>query len=755
MSTLITDFGSKIGGARKDLKGSMRLEDLHGMTHLERVKYVRRDFVWPIPDFEALVAAGMTREAAVAIKEIRAACPKLPLLHSEDSETAFAERCERYATALNTLRTIETAKTLSELGARFCEAGTPLTALTGVVTVTRRDSGPPDAFLRAEQALSSAFGHKLSDLRYAIRCAGAGALSREAQRLLRSNPDWPGNTGAVPTLLRQLDLSIRQNTQGCWAVAFGGETADKPIGRYHLSLLSSKAQSFETLATLTFPSKEAGCEILNKAAQAVLDAKKATRKVRAKLVPPPTEGENQFRTGPEYRSGPATAEQYLTEFKLRGGEFGNWVKQKERQDLLDKGYDAFRDLAAVLGYHPAQLSLNGTLAIAFGARGSGVGAGQFAHYEPEREVINLTKPNGEGSLAHEWAHALDHHLHTRAVALGITKPSLDYYLSGCDLKDPSPDEGAEARQLRSIKAAMTSLKERPLEPEAAKKHLTESVAALEKRFAKNLAYIRENFFFDNKPDAAEKYARFDASCETLKTAYKGQCDRAALEAALQKHRAVIGELIGSKSKERIGYHDTNGEYYLWQFYTLNNSVKRHTGPSPEPYLAKTKFYEKSREQDKIEGKKTPYYPTPHEMFARALHASVYDALRATDQRSPFLAYPAANIEMLNLFHFPEGAEREAFNRDLGEAIRGYGPFLSQGEDIKRTTFWAVDGRTVPCHILSQEGDTSKVRLHNGAQHTAKSGDLCETETEAKDRLCAKAKDTEIENYMAERHANAI
>jgi hypothetical protein len=32
-----------------------------------------------------------------------------------------------------------------------------------------------------------------------------------------------------------------------------------------------------------------------------------------------------------------------------------------------------------------------------------------AHYEPERAVINLTKLNGAGSLAHEWWHALDHY----------------------------------------------------------------------------------------------------------------------------------------------------------------------------------------------------------------------------------------------------------------------------------------------------------------------------------------------------------
>jgi len=36
----------------------------------------------------------------------------------------------------------------------------------------------------------------------------------------------------------------------------------------------------------------------------------------------------------------------------------------------------------------------------------------MGHYEPVKEVINLTKVKGSlGILAHEWAHALDHHLY--------------------------------------------------------------------------------------------------------------------------------------------------------------------------------------------------------------------------------------------------------------------------------------------------------------------------------------------------------
>jgi hypothetical protein len=53
------------------------------------------------------------------------------------------------------------------------------------------------------------------------------------------------------------------------------------------------------------------------------------------------------------------------------------------------------------------ISLSGSLAVAFGARGVGRAA---AHYEPARKVINLTRMSGAGFVAHEFFHAIDDYL---------------------------------------------------------------------------------------------------------------------------------------------------------------------------------------------------------------------------------------------------------------------------------------------------------------------------------------------------------
>lgn len=125
--------------------------------------------------------------------------------------------------------------------------------------------------------------------------------------------------------------------------------------------------------------------------------------------------ENRPRTAQDWRNGKdVTPEQFQDAFQFRGIEFGNWVSQgknaKERQGMLNAAYDALMDLASIIGVPSKAMSLNGTLGLGFGSRGSGKFA---AHFEPDMLVINLTKTRGAGSLAHEWFHALDNYFQSQ------------------------------------------------------------------------------------------------------------------------------------------------------------------------------------------------------------------------------------------------------------------------------------------------------------------------------------------------------
>lgn len=138
----------------------------------------------------------------------------------------------------------------------------------------------------------------------------------------------------------------------------------------------------------------------------------------AKDVPPERRETNLPRVGADHRNGAdVTTEQFRETFGFRGEQFGASMPQDERQANMNQSYDALMDLAGVIGVPPKALSLNGELGLAFGARGIGGKNAPMAHYEadttgavtPNRVVINLTRKNGAGSLAHEWFHAVDNY----------------------------------------------------------------------------------------------------------------------------------------------------------------------------------------------------------------------------------------------------------------------------------------------------------------------------------------------------------
>ena len=115
-----------------------------------------------------------------------------------------------------------------------------------------------------------------------------------------------------------------------------------------------------------------------------------------------------MRTGGRSVGGTAEAasESIMARSGFRGIQYGNSVTDEERRHHVQKAAEAMVDLADVLQFPDSAIGLNGTLGLAIGARGRG---SAMAHYEPDLKVINLTRKNGVGTLAHEWGHALDNY----------------------------------------------------------------------------------------------------------------------------------------------------------------------------------------------------------------------------------------------------------------------------------------------------------------------------------------------------------
>lgn len=60
---MLQDFGKKIGGARKDTwkREGLKLEDVSSMNMAEKIKYVKRDRIWPKPNYEKMINDGVPR----------------------------------------------------------------------------------------------------------------------------------------------------------------------------------------------------------------------------------------------------------------------------------------------------------------------------------------------------------------------------------------------------------------------------------------------------------------------------------------------------------------------------------------------------------------------------------------------------------------------------------------------------------------------------------------------------------------------
>jgi hypothetical protein len=149
-----------------------------------------------------------------------------------------------------------------------------------------------------------------------------------------------------------------------------------------------------------------------------MEAEKTTslqdNNVAKQLVPPRLDhvtrsGLTDLRVGEN-----VTPADFKATFGLADVGFGKWVGAKQDQDHLNYSYDALFDLARHVGIAPKAVGFGGALHFTIGALGHGKFAAHFhpAHPGPEGsvQVINVTNTKGDGTVAHEWTHALDHNL---------------------------------------------------------------------------------------------------------------------------------------------------------------------------------------------------------------------------------------------------------------------------------------------------------------------------------------------------------
>lgn len=197
---------------------------------------------------------------------------------------------------------------------------------------------------------------------------------------------------------------------------------------------------------------------------------------RKKDMPPERKSVNDPRIGTDYRKGEnVTPEKFAAEFGFRGVQFGNYVEQGRRAEDLNNAYDALLDLSNAIGIPSRAVSLEGKLALAFGARGKGGKNAAMAHYEPTNVVINLTKNAGAGSLGHEWWHALDNYFGKKQDQQYLTDSPRQRMKAGED-KKLVPYDTIRPEMVTAFADLMAAIKKTDMQKRSVKADSTRSKA---------------------------------------------------------------------------------------------------------------------------------------------------------------------------------------------------------------------------------------------------------------------------------------
>lgn len=391
-------------------------------------------------------------------------------------------------------------------------------------------------------------------------------------------------------------------------------------------------------------------------------------------------------------------------FGFRGVEFGKWNNAAERQHILNQAFDSFLDLSEILGIPPKAISLNGDLALAFGARGSGLTGGR-AHYERNYGVINLTKIQGAGALAHEWMHAADHYFGRqdgKASSEKITNERGDKVFDASSREKDYASHGFQYGSRSGVREEVRSAYKAVMQAIAKRKaEFKEDVSTrevIESRAAKNLDRELQSIRDDLAKE--QRYGRKKAP------ATKAQLLK--VDALIKQIKdGKLGEKVIAPSKSQSSFPPMFNEpvMKLAEVYKVvrgRQAYRKHqgrdTGPAvsiqyaieaklkADQFLAdakKQKVKEKTVASEFVSqawildrGRASGYWASNHELIARAFESYVYDRLLDIDARNDFLAYEKHNLlpeyQLLNVKPYPEGQEREIINsafRKLFDTIK--------------------------------------------------------------------------------------
>lgn len=588
-SAPIEDAGEKIGGARKDRwkERGLNLDDLDAMTEAEGAELATKANVWK-PDYEALSEASEPVTAAMvkAIYDQLAAKPK--------KNTPEGRR--QYVQMMRIVRDVLT------------EAKGPEAVRNAYLEIRNRaglNTKDPQAKAAARELLFSVYKGRSDpfvldggDLMKVKKMVDDGFPAKAAPWKTRLTVGR--REGGSGTTERGIEIYMERSAE------VGTPLTREQIldGFYRVSTKDNK--------TVAFAASKADAE----AAAATVYERDMKGKKDGKPEPVrPNLDELKRENLPQRIDRDVTSEDFVRDLGFRGVEFGNWSAQDERQRILNMAYDGLMDLAEIMGVPPKAMSLNGTLGMAFGARGGG----RFmAHYEPGKLVINMTKIRGGGSMAHEWAHAMDH------------------YFGELDKAD------AYTTKARGASGWHTEEQYKGL-PRKRMERVGNEWKSVEKMRLDNL-----------RPEMA---AAFD---EVMRALFQKQITKAEM---VRSHELDLERTEALAAKEQDA--DMKAMYTNMAENKRQALEELRQDPEDRMYDGRGRSDYASQAQELSGKSENGYWTRPTEMFARAFESWVFDKVTAMGARSDYLVHGVEEDRFAGGGYkgnpYPTGEERARIN----------------------------------------------------------------------------------------------
>lgn len=612
------DFGEKIGGARKDEWAARGLTsaDMEGMNAREIQKYAKKERVWKRPNWEQAVADGGDRGLLYAQNEIYKslnATPSSAFSYRNKSEADILAAAKLYADEITEIRKMaENAKTAED----FKDMGTKWITEKGYAELKNGRLTWTDKYYRSPALYGSNYLVAVDKMVQRFNILGERALME--------------GFGVPSDSKLPRGYEIRKT-----ADSFYGSKAE--TGNYYIVKSGYRvAVGFNTIEeAIAYGKEHFG------------SATAAAKAGKQRYVP--EQLSEVHREGLDYRQGKDIAgDDYIRDFGIKGGEFGNWLSELDRKTSLNYGYDAFCDLADALGMEKTDISLNGTLNIGFGSRGQGL-TGAAAHYEPLRKVINLTKMNGAGSLAHEWWHAFEDYIS------GDTNQS---EMSSNFSKLPKNTRAAATELVNTMlyrdgtveENALASQKQADRYQQRLKYYLDNNFAALNGKMSKETMqnYVNQKYY---KRMATE--ADFKRFAELTEQARKG--DTQAVAKFYDNKRSVVDDL--SDLKKEITGKGLAKEDRLALAHAVQDA-----GLTPDVKVKeKTEYYKDALKISATHSKDGGYWESNCEMLARAFASYITDKTAKSNDYLSGHSEGAVLADGTVAYIMPRGEERTRIN----------------------------------------------------------------------------------------------